>query len=133
MRDRTLIDGPAVPKSAVQVAEHLSIPLRGCWSSSTSQAITWLPNVCLRRSVPRKGALARPERTAPARVRMILRIGMDTDRVQQADGSALSRFNFVSPRNMVRLLSYIYTNRQQFRDLYDLLPIAGVDGSWREE
>ena len=55
-------------------------------------------------------------------------IGMDTTRVSQADGSGLSRFNYVSPRNYVKLLAWYY-KRPNFPILYDSLAIAGVDGT----
>ncbi|HEV2471860.1 MAG TPA: D-alanyl-D-alanine carboxypeptidase/D-alanyl-D-alanine-endopeptidase, partial [Chthonomonadales bacterium] len=55
------------------------------------------------------------------------KIGLDLTRLHQADGSGLSRENFVSPRNLVTLLAYLRT-RSDFQDLYVSLPIVGVDG-----
>jgi D-alanyl-D-alanine carboxypeptidase/D-alanyl-D-alanine-endopeptidase (penicillin-binding protein 4) len=57
-------------------------------------------------------------------------IGMDVTHLNQADGSGLSRFNFVSPRDFVQLLTYLH-DQTTFPVLYDSLPIAGVDGSLR--
>jgi D-alanyl-D-alanine carboxypeptidase/D-alanyl-D-alanine-endopeptidase (penicillin-binding protein 4) len=44
------------------------------------------------------------------------------------DGSGLSRYNYVSPDAIVRLLRVIY-RRPEFDTFYEALPIAGVDGT----
>ena len=44
------------------------------------------------------------------------------------DGSGLSRHDYLTPRTLVRVLDAI-THLQDFRALYDALPIAGVDGT----
>ncbi|HEX9484586.1 MAG TPA: D-alanyl-D-alanine carboxypeptidase/D-alanyl-D-alanine-endopeptidase, partial [Gemmatimonadaceae bacterium] len=44
------------------------------------------------------------------------------------DGSGLSRHDYLSPHTIVRVLDAI-TRLQDFRALYDALPIAGVDGT----
>jgi D-alanyl-D-alanine carboxypeptidase/D-alanyl-D-alanine-endopeptidase (penicillin-binding protein 4) len=55
---------------------------------------------------------------------------MDTTQLLQADGSGLSRRNYVSPRCLVTLLTYL--RKQSYGSLlYDSLPIAGVDGTLR--
>lgn len=45
-----------------------------------------------------------------------------------ADGSGLSRYNYLSPEMLVRLLRAM-AHRPEFGSYYDALPIAGVDGS----
>lgn len=44
------------------------------------------------------------------------------------DGSGLSRYNFLSPEQLVRLLRFMY-HRADFQAFYQALPIAGVDGT----
>jgi serine-type D-Ala-D-Ala carboxypeptidase/endopeptidase (penicillin-binding protein 4) len=131
LHNHDLIDGPAVPKAAVQVAEHLSIPLSALLVKLNKPSDNLVAE-CLLKTIGAEqkgvGTAGASGTGAQAARDFFLRIGMDVDRVQQADGSGLSRFNLVSPRNMVRLLSYIYTT-PDFRALYDSLPIAGVDGS----
>ena len=56
--------------------------------------------------------------------------GMNLDAVRQADGSGLSRGNYVSPHNLVRLL-LAARERPCFSVFYASLPIAGVDGTLR--
>ena len=55
-------------------------------------------------------------------------VHVDPSEYIQADGSGLSRLNFVSPRTVVSLLTYM-TTRPDFPIYYDSLPIAGVDGT----
>jgi D-alanyl-D-alanine carboxypeptidase/D-alanyl-D-alanine-endopeptidase (penicillin-binding protein 4) len=47
-----------------------------------------------------------------------------------ADGSGLSRYNYVSPDALVRLLR-VMARRPEFDVFYESLPIAGVDGTLR--
>ncbi len=44
------------------------------------------------------------------------------------DGSGLSRYNYISPEALVRLLR-VMARRPEFEAYYDALPIAGVDGT----
>ena len=46
------------------------------------------------------------------------------------DGSGLSRYDYVSPRALVRILDAMRAS-PSFADYYDALPIAGVDGTIR--
>jgi D-alanyl-D-alanine carboxypeptidase/D-alanyl-D-alanine-endopeptidase (penicillin-binding protein 4) len=46
------------------------------------------------------------------------------------DGSGLSRYNYVSPRSLVRVLDAMRRS-PHFRVYYDAMPIAGVDGTIR--
>ena len=45
------------------------------------------------------------------------------------DGSGLSPLNMVTPRQIIDLLKYMYTNKKVFIDYFNSLPIAGVDGT----
>jgi D-alanyl-D-alanine carboxypeptidase/D-alanyl-D-alanine-endopeptidase (penicillin-binding protein 4) len=57
-------------------------------------------------------------------------IGLDPAQLQQVDGSGLSRQNYVSPHNLVKLLQY-WTASPQYITFFNSLPIAGVDGTLR--
>ncbi len=50
------------------------------------------------------------------------------DDLVMVDGSGISLFNLVSPKQIVALLSYMY-NYGNFKDFKASLPIAGVDGT----
>lgn len=58
------------------------------------------------------------------------KIGMDISELKLVDGSGLSRMNYISAKNMVILLAYMY-NHKDSKIYIDSLPIAGVDGSLR--
>jgi len=55
-------------------------------------------------------------------------IGIDPDKLMIYDGSGLSRLNMVTPGQIVTLLTYM-SKHKYWKEFYDSLPIAGVDGS----
>ncbi|MEO7717898.1 MAG: D-alanyl-D-alanine carboxypeptidase/D-alanyl-D-alanine-endopeptidase [Capsulimonas sp.] len=57
--------------------------------------------------------------------------GIDTHLVQLADGSGVSRRDYVTARAVVALLR-VMAKRSDFPVYYDSLPIAGVDGTLRK-
>ena len=60
-------------------------------------------------------------------------IGLNTENIIMVDGSGLSHLNMVTPRQIVDLLKYMYSNKKVYADFYNSLPIAGVDGSLRKK
>lgn len=57
-------------------------------------------------------------------------MGIDKGTLSYADGSGLTRYNFVSPEEIVKILEYMY--RTEYKDLWqDIQPLAGVDGTLR--
>ncbi|HCY77560.1 MAG TPA: D-alanyl-D-alanine carboxypeptidase/D-alanyl-D-alanine-endopeptidase [Ignavibacteriales bacterium] len=56
-------------------------------------------------------------------------IGLNPENIIMVDGSGLSHLNMVTPRQIVELLKYMYSNKKVFTDFYNSLPIAGVDGT----
>jgi serine-type D-Ala-D-Ala carboxypeptidase/endopeptidase (penicillin-binding protein 4) len=57
--------------------------------------------------------------------------GIDFSETHLFDGSGLSRYNLVSPKQLAKLLEYAYTNPKIQADLWDALPISGQDGTLR--
>ncbi|MDQ7816118.1 MAG: D-alanyl-D-alanine carboxypeptidase/D-alanyl-D-alanine-endopeptidase [Melioribacteraceae bacterium] len=55
-------------------------------------------------------------------------IGINPDNMIMVDGSGLSRLNLVSPRQIVNLLTFLYSS-DEFNPFYNSLPIGGVDGT----
>lgn len=57
--------------------------------------------------------------------------GVDTSRVQLADGSGLSRKNYLSPRALTHLLEHMWVDAPPARSsaFYDALPIGGQNGT----
>ncbi|MBP5338373.1 MAG: D-alanyl-D-alanine carboxypeptidase/D-alanyl-D-alanine-endopeptidase [Prevotella sp.] len=60
------------------------------------------------------------------------RAGLESKQYRLADGSGLSLYNYLSAEAEVRLLRYAYRNKRIFNTLYDVLPIAGVDGTLKK-
>jgi D-alanyl-D-alanine carboxypeptidase/D-alanyl-D-alanine-endopeptidase (penicillin-binding protein 4) len=56
-------------------------------------------------------------------------IGLNPENLIMVDGSGLSPLNMVTPRQIVELLKYMYSNKNVFTQYYNSLPIAGVDGT----
>lgn len=59
------------------------------------------------------------------------KIGADITAVNIADGSGLSRYNLVSPRNLLTILKYMHGHKDS-QVFIDSLPIAGVDGTLKK-
>jgi len=55
-------------------------------------------------------------------------MGINPDNFVMADGSGLSRLDLVSPRDIVKILTFM-NKSDDFQSFYDSLPIAGVDGT----
>jgi D-alanyl-D-alanine carboxypeptidase/D-alanyl-D-alanine-endopeptidase (penicillin-binding protein 4) len=62
-----------------------------------------------------------------------IKAGIDTSRIQLADGSGLSRQNLVTPEMTVSLLKFMwsYPDDRVRTTFYDSLPVAGVEGTLR--
>jgi len=122
---------PVFPKNAVLVAEHKSASL-SWYLKRLNKPSDNLVAECLLKTV---GAKVKGKGTANAdgtgstvALEWFKMIGLETTRIRMADGSGLSRVNYVSPRNLVTLLAYMKT-RPDFAVFYDSLPIAGIDGT----
>lgn len=123
--------GPASAKPTKPVCEHTSAPMTTLLRLMNKPSDNLVAE-CLLKTV---GAMKKGQGTggsegtaAQAARAFFQQIGFNLTQLHQADGSGLSRTNFVSPRNMVRLLTYLHS-RPYFQAFYDSLPIAGVDGS----
>lgn len=62
--------------------------------------------------------------------RQLAKWGVDPNEVVIRDGSGLARYDYVSPRTLVRVLD-VMRRAPTFRPYYDAMPIAGVDGTIR--
>ena len=59
------------------------------------------------------------------------KIGADTTAINISDGSGLSRYDLVSPKNLLAVLKYMRGHKDS-QIFIDSLPIAGVDGTLRK-
>jgi serine-type D-Ala-D-Ala carboxypeptidase/endopeptidase (penicillin-binding protein 4) len=56
---------------------------------------------------------------------------IDLTKLKMFDGSGLSRYNLISPNQMMQLLLFAYNNQAINNAFVDSLPISGIDGSLR--
>jgi serine-type D-Ala-D-Ala carboxypeptidase/endopeptidase (penicillin-binding protein 4) len=63
--------------------------------------------------------------------KLLSNIGVDPDKFLMVDGSGLSRYDLVTPSQIVTLLSYMY-HHKYWKDFYNSFPIAGVDGGLQD-
>ena len=59
------------------------------------------------------------------------KIGADVTAISIADGSGLSRYDLVSPRNLLAILKYMHGHKDS-QVFIDSLPVAGVDGTLKK-
>jgi D-alanyl-D-alanine carboxypeptidase/D-alanyl-D-alanine-endopeptidase (penicillin-binding protein 4) len=57
------------------------------------------------------------------------RKGMDTEGLSMHDGSGLSQYNAITPRQMVWLLNYMHSESKHEETFYNSMAIAGVSGT----
>jgi D-alanyl-D-alanine carboxypeptidase/D-alanyl-D-alanine-endopeptidase (penicillin-binding protein 4) len=59
------------------------------------------------------------------------RAGIDFNKLVLVDGAGLSRYNWISPLALAKLLNYAYHSMPNNTLFYQALPISGVDGTLR--
>ena len=121
------------PKGSVNVAQNVSPPLSTILRLMNKPSDNLLAE-CLMKTAAAKisgvgtgGEGGTGVQDARA---VLLKIGLIPGELHQSDGSGLSRTNFISPRNFIRTLTFLYKS-PNFHIFYVSLPIAGVDGSMR--
>ncbi len=66
--------------------------------------------------------------------KLISTVGLDPENYSLADGSGVSRYNLVSAELILSILKYLYMNKPDiYQKFYNSLPIAGIDGTLKEE
>ncbi|HEY4303320.1 MAG TPA: D-alanyl-D-alanine carboxypeptidase/D-alanyl-D-alanine-endopeptidase [Gemmatimonadaceae bacterium] len=77
-----------------------------------------------------KYAAGRPDSAAVAVGAQLAQWNVPTNEAVIRDGSGLSRYDYITPRTLVRILDAMRKS-PNFKVYYDALPIAGVDGTIR--
>ena len=121
----------ATPRNAKLIASHLSPPLailvRNMMKSSDNLAADCffkkLGNI-------RYGEAGTWQNGAQAvREFLAARVGIDVSELVVLDGSGISRYNLISPHQIVNFLVWVQKQHQFCAEFTASLPIAGVDGS----
>jgi D-alanyl-D-alanine carboxypeptidase/D-alanyl-D-alanine-endopeptidase (penicillin-binding protein 4) len=125
-------EGVAPQTGAVEIGRHLSPPLKEILKRLNKPSDNLVAECMLKTLGAEKGTTGAGTTAAgrEAALAWFKSIGMDPNGVDMADGSGLSRQNYVSPRNLAKLLQTMYTHPSA-QVFLDSLPVAGVDGTLR--
>jgi PBP4 family serine-type D-alanyl-D-alanine carboxypeptidase len=116
-----------VPENSVKIGELESEPL----AEIVQYLLKVSDNFYAEMLTKTLGAELNEEGSAEAGIEVILddmaQLGVNTT-FDMVDGSGLTRYNQITPNQIVALLE-AFTQEAEFESFYDALPIAGVDGS----
>lgn len=120
----------AAPKDSLELAAHLSPPLRDIVKQMNKPSDNHTAEQLLRLIGIKHKGQGTDAAGAEAVRAFLARCGAGEGSVRVSDGSGLSRFNLVTPRALARLLlkMRLHPESQAF---FDSLPVAGVDGTLR--
>ncbi|HEX5179025.1 MAG TPA: D-alanyl-D-alanine carboxypeptidase/D-alanyl-D-alanine-endopeptidase [Gemmatimonadaceae bacterium] len=118
----------AAPPMADTLFTYLSPPLRDVLRAMAKPSQNQIAEILLRTiGLERAGSGTADSGIAVVR-RQLLAWGVQPDGFVQRDGSGLSRYDYLTPETLVRVLASIRKDTA-FSAFYDALPIAGVDGT----
>jgi D-alanyl-D-alanine carboxypeptidase/D-alanyl-D-alanine-endopeptidase (penicillin-binding protein 4) len=124
---RTLADPPDTARASVLLT-HRSVPL-----SEIARVLMKASQNLYAETLLRTLGAATPPATVEAgreAVRDVLESwGVPPDSFVQADGSGLSRYNYVTAELLVTLLRRLYADPRHRAPFLEVLPVAGVDGT----
>ncbi|HEX4684929.1 MAG TPA: D-alanyl-D-alanine carboxypeptidase/D-alanyl-D-alanine-endopeptidase [Gemmatimonadaceae bacterium] len=116
--------GPRLDTLAVLTSPPLSDILKACLKPSQNQ----IAEMLFRTIALERFGTGRTDSAAAAVRAQIAAWGAAPSEAVVRDGSGLSRYDYVSPRTLVRVLDAM-RRAPTFSTYYDALPIAGVDGT----
>jgi serine-type D-Ala-D-Ala carboxypeptidase/endopeptidase (penicillin-binding protein 4) len=116
------------PASAKTIGQHLSPPLSQVLTLINKPSDNTIAEILFRTLAAERGKAATEDEARALELAFLKKIGADTASVVIADGSGLSRRNYISPACIVAILRYM--NSQHCAAVFrDSLPVAGVDGT----
>lgn len=117
-----------LPEGAKAVASHSSPPLSRVLPLLNKPSDNLIAEVLLKYLGAHFKGTGSWDKGAEVERELFKKMGMDMDGLSISDGSGLSRFNYISANNLIKLLSYMHSSKR-YQVFFDSLPIAGVDGS----
>lgn len=106
-----------------------SVSLSDIISQTNIHSINLFAEHCLIHSGIKLGALPETNNSTDSVISFWSIKGMDTQGMTMFDGSGLSHYNAITPRQMVYLLTYMKTKSDYFDVFYNSLAIAGETGT----
>jgi D-alanyl-D-alanine carboxypeptidase/D-alanyl-D-alanine-endopeptidase (penicillin-binding protein 4) len=110
------------------LATLLSPPLADILKAMLKPSQNQLAEMVYRTIALERFGTGRPDSASAAVTAQLATWGVPPEEAIVRDGSGLSRFDFVTPRTVVRVLDAMRQS-PDFAAFYDALPIAGVDGT----
>ncbi|MBV9852244.1 MAG: D-alanyl-D-alanine carboxypeptidase/D-alanyl-D-alanine-endopeptidase [Armatimonadetes bacterium] len=135
IRQGVTVEGPAFSArsrgtGSLLLASHLSLPLAQYLAKMDKPSDNLLAESLWRVLGAEKGSGGTYAAGAAVARPFFQSLGLDATTLTLADGSGVSRRNFVTARAVTQLLVAMH-GRPDWRAFYDSLPIAGVDGTLR--
>lgn len=133
-RDGIAVTGIALtgrtPQKTTLLARHQSVPMSQYIAAMNKPSDNLLAESLVRVLGMEKGKAGTYDAGHAVETPFFKQLGLDTDALQLRDGSGLARRDFVTVRNVAKLLTAM-RKRPDGKIYYDSLPIAGVDGTLR--
>ncbi|HWG54088.1 MAG TPA: D-alanyl-D-alanine carboxypeptidase/D-alanyl-D-alanine-endopeptidase [Gemmatimonadaceae bacterium] len=108
---------------------YQSPPLRDILHAMLKPSQNQIAELLLRTIALEKTSVGRADSGAAVVERQLAAWGVAPDGIVMRDGSGLSRYDYVTPETLVRILDAVRKDTASFAPFYDGLPVAGVDGT----
>ena len=118
-----------IPKTGTKLFTTYSPVLSEIIAQTNIHSINLFAEHCLMAAGIKLGAAAETPVAVDSVISFWTKKGMDTRGMSLNDGSGLSQYNAVSPRQMVFLLKYMKQNSENFHVFYNSIAIAGETGT----
>ena len=125
------IEEKQIPENGIQLAEYRSRPIALIVQKMMKDSDNLYADCLFKKTGQRRFGTMGSWSNASQAVREFLahKIGLNTSEMVVLDGSGLSRYNLVSPRQFVQFLIEIKKSYPYATEFLASLPISGVDGS----
>ncbi|MBT1445484.1 D-alanyl-D-alanine carboxypeptidase/D-alanyl-D-alanine-endopeptidase [Shewanella sp. JM162201] len=119
---------PSLPKDVSLLASHSSAPLPVLVKELLKESDNLIADSLLKRLGQKHYGKADFYHGAKAMKDILGAEGIDLSRAVLLDGSGLSRYNLINPRQLMNLLLYIH-NTPSLHGLIESMPVSGLDGT----
>ncbi len=121
--------GEALPYKGPVIHTTLSPSLADIISETNTHSVNLFAEHCLIHAGIRMGSAPETLAAADSLAAFWTRKGMDTEGLSMHDGSGLSQYNAITPRQMVWLLNYMHSESEYAESFYNSMAIAGESGT----
>ena len=122
------------PATALMLTEHASLPFAAIGRSMCKESDNFFSD-CIFKALGRevKGSPGSWQTGSQAvRDYLIHKVKLNADNLVLLDGCGLSRYNLISPSNVVSFLAWVHQNPLYNHEFKAALPVAGIDGTLKK-